>query len=291
MKYLVKCAASREEENMKITYLGTAAYEGVPALFCECIVCQAAREALGRNVRCRASTVIDDDLLIDLAPDVNYSSVKAGVLLSKIRNVLFTHSHSDHFAYEDLRARDRRGYCTPGTPLPLHVYGNRRVGELFCEHCADIPDLVFHEIAPFDPVQVGAYRVTALPADHKPDEDAYIYLIEKAGKRLLYAHDTGMLPEETLSYLKGHRLDLVSFDCTHAVVDIVHNHMGLSTNILLRDRLRDLGCIDEKTVLVCSHFSHNGLHKDGVVYLHDDFSKLAEQEGFITAYDSLSLSV
>ena len=170
------------------------------------------------------------------------------------------------------------------------VYGNRRVGELFHEYCSDVPDLAFHEIKSCCPVQVGEYRVTALPADHKQDEDSYIYLIEKGKKRLLYAHDTGMLPEESFSYLAGKYLDLVSFDCTSGMIDWSQNHMGLSANVKMRDRLRALSCVDEKTILVCSHFSHNGLHKDGVVYLHDAFSKLAEEEGFITAYDAMSLS-
>ena len=45
---------------MKIKYLGTAAYEGVPALFCRCEVCRGSRAAGGRNVRSRQQAILDD---------------------------------------------------------------------------------------------------------------------------------------------------------------------------------------------------------------------------------------
>ena len=54
---------------MKIKYLGTAAAEGVPALFCRCPVCEKSRSAGGRNIRSRSQAIIDDTLLIDYPPD------------------------------------------------------------------------------------------------------------------------------------------------------------------------------------------------------------------------------
>ena len=54
---------------MRIKYLGTAAAEGVPAIFCSCEVCKKARELGGRNIRTRSQAIIDDRLLIDFPPD------------------------------------------------------------------------------------------------------------------------------------------------------------------------------------------------------------------------------
>ena len=34
---------------MRIRFLGTAAYEGIPALFCPCDICKNAREKGGRE--------------------------------------------------------------------------------------------------------------------------------------------------------------------------------------------------------------------------------------------------
>jgi len=38
---------------MKFQYLGTAAAEGWPALFCNCDNCEKARKAGGKNIRIR----------------------------------------------------------------------------------------------------------------------------------------------------------------------------------------------------------------------------------------------
>ena len=38
---------------MKIKYLGTAAAEAIPALFCTCDVCRKARKVGGRELRLR----------------------------------------------------------------------------------------------------------------------------------------------------------------------------------------------------------------------------------------------
>ena len=54
---------------MKITYLGTAASEGLPAPFCTCEVCRRAREAGGKSVRTRSQALVDESLLIDFPPD------------------------------------------------------------------------------------------------------------------------------------------------------------------------------------------------------------------------------
>ncbi len=49
---------------MKIKYLGTAAAEGIPAIFCECKICKKARELGGKNIRTRSQALINDDLFI-----------------------------------------------------------------------------------------------------------------------------------------------------------------------------------------------------------------------------------
>ena len=54
---------------MKLKYLGTAAAEGVPALFCDCDTCRRSKLLGGKNIRSRSQAVINDDLLIDLPCD------------------------------------------------------------------------------------------------------------------------------------------------------------------------------------------------------------------------------
>ena len=86
---------------MKIKVLGTAAYERVPAMFCSCPICNYAREHGGKEVRTQAQVLINDDLLVDFGQDSFYHSLRFGVDFQQIKNILITHSHSDHFIPED----------------------------------------------------------------------------------------------------------------------------------------------------------------------------------------------
>ena len=54
---------------MQFTYLGTAAAEGWPAVFCRCKYCLEAQRLGGKNIRTRSQAIVNDDLLIDLPPD------------------------------------------------------------------------------------------------------------------------------------------------------------------------------------------------------------------------------
>lgn len=54
---------------MKIQFLGTAAYEGIPAMFCQCEQCNTARKRGGKNLRTRSQALIDGKLLIDFPAD------------------------------------------------------------------------------------------------------------------------------------------------------------------------------------------------------------------------------
>ena len=54
---------------MYITYQGTAAAEGVPAVFCDCEHCRYARAAGGKEIRMRSGALIDGKLKIDFGPD------------------------------------------------------------------------------------------------------------------------------------------------------------------------------------------------------------------------------
>ena len=54
---------------MKLTFLGTAAAEGMPALWCECPTCAEAKKLGGKEIRRRCSYLLDGDTLIDFGPD------------------------------------------------------------------------------------------------------------------------------------------------------------------------------------------------------------------------------
>lgn len=82
---------------MEIQYLGTAAAEGLPALFCGCEICNQARKAGGKEVRTRTQSLIDNKILIDFPPDTYTHAISYGLELGQIGHLLVTHSHMDHF--------------------------------------------------------------------------------------------------------------------------------------------------------------------------------------------------
>lgn len=277
---------------MKIKYLGTAAAEGWPALFCECQSCQKARELMGKNIRTRSQVLIDESLLIDFPPDVYMHALKEKLHLSAIESLLITHSHQDHFYPYDLILRGQP-YGHSQIANRLDIYGNDSVQALYNRAVMEEDDTSnlfnieqYHEIhagEEFD--TVDKYHITALAADHKMNEDCLLYLIEKEEKCIFYANDTGWFPETTWEQLKEKHLDLVSMDCTFGKGFCERNHMGLQNNRLVQKRLQQMGCVDEKTRFVITHFSHNAGSS------HEELEEEAKKDNFLVAYDGFELEI
>jgi phosphoribosyl 1,2-cyclic phosphate phosphodiesterase len=274
---------------VKLTYYGTAAGEGWPGLFCNCELCKAARELKGKNIRTRSQALINDDLLIDLTPDTNMHSLVYGLDLSRVDNLLVTHSHSDHFNASDIELlREPFAHERSNT---FHVYGNMRVKEKIWSDVPGVDDghskFDFHYARPFQPLAVKDYTVVPLVALHDKKEECLFYQITQGNKTILYAHDTGAFPDETIDYLKANKvhLDLVSLDCTTQSEADGKNHMGLIDAVKERERLTELGLGDENTVWIVNHFSHNGL------WLHERMVEEADKYGFLVSYDGMSIEI
>src|SRR5438067_11371817 len=100
---------------MELTFLGTAAAEGYPAPWCRCANCDGARARGGRDLRGRSTLLVNDDLLIDLGPDLVSGAIRTGRALDGVRWILVTHSHGDHLYLPNLEIRER-GYRATDLP-------------------------------------------------------------------------------------------------------------------------------------------------------------------------------
>lgn len=271
---------------MKIQFLGTAAAEGIPALFCDCDVCKKVRLTGGKDVRSRCQTLLDDSLLIDFGPDTYHHCLTHGMNLFQVRDCIITHVHEDHFYPTDLGYLRRPFAVVPEDYPYFRVWGSSDVGKLTEEIFAR-PNLrgEYHELKPYVPTEIAGFTVTALKATHST-ENPYVYLIEKEDKCLLYAHDSGIFPDETWDYLAGLKLhiDMISFDCTGGTEDDLsyRSHMCLGRNVRCRERLQSMGLVDDTTRCFVNHFSHNG--KD---VLWEDLEPQARAAGFEVTYDGL----
>lgn len=274
---------------MKITYYGTSSSEGWPALFCSCKACQLARTYGGKNVRTRSQTLIDDSLLIDFPPDTNYHVQKMGLDLRKVKTLLITHSHHDHFFPYDICMRGLN-FAEGLGDAKMSVYGNGTVESKFYEAIGDFTDvesyIEFHRIKAFQTIcTADGYEVVSLAADHNPPEESLNYIIRRDGKSILYAHDTGIFPGETWEYLEGKHFDLVSLDCTALSRDWRSGHMGFSAAREVKKRLENLACIGPESVLVLNHFAHFG------DYTHEKICSEVRNWNFEVAYDGCSFVI
>ena len=279
---------------MRIKYLGTAAAEGFPAMFCNCVHCKQAREDLGRQMRTRSQAMIDDDLLIDFPPESYLHAMHGGLDFSAVRTLLVTHSHTDHFYAQELCNRGYR-FAAQMTEKTMDVYGNAEVLAVFEEGTkreirpAVSEGLRLHVVRPFDDFVAGECRVLALPARHSVKEDALLFCIQKHGKTVLWLNDTGPLPEEIYPFLakKGMCADFVSFDCTFADDEepSSQRHMSIFQNSAEREKMVRFGLVKANTKYYVTHFSHNSAP------FRDRMDALAGRYGFFAAYDGCEVDI
>ncbi|MBQ7921067.1 MAG: hypothetical protein IJ325_00605 [Clostridia bacterium] len=279
---------------MEFQYFGTAAAEGIPAVWCQCAICQRSRKIGGRALRTRSQARINKDLLIDFPGDTYGHILTYGIDMADVHHCLITHTHFDHLYPE--------GLCTLKTGIAhmeegYHItfYGSDKVCEALYPFIKGKLDDAgngrcdVREVKAFETFGVGDYTVTALPAIHGPDSGPLFYQISDGAKNVLYAHDTHYFSEEVWDLWQETKpyFDLVSLDCTNACLPVTYvGHMGLPENIQVKERMLVEGMADENTIFVCNHFSHNGGH---VVY--DDFVPRAAEKGFLTSYDGMTIEI
>ncbi|MBC7330306.1 MBL fold metallo-hydrolase [bacterium] len=271
---------------MRITFLGTAAAEGWPAVFCECSACQRARERGGRNIRTRTSALINDELLIDFPPDTFSHALNNGLFLSKVKYLLITHSHQDHFYPEDLAMR-KPPFAHLESEKMLRIFANETVVERIKRYRLEGKETMIETkiLHPFDEVEIEGYRVKALRADHQLGEECLIYLIKSEGKTILWGTDSGFFPEDTWDALLSERLGVAILDTTSGPHSTPSYHMGIPEVVKTKERMLKEGIADDKTIFISTHFSHNG----GL--LHEELERTLEPFGIMPAYDGFQIEI
>jgi phosphoribosyl 1,2-cyclic phosphate phosphodiesterase len=266
---------------LKLHILGTAASEGFPALFCRCEHCLKARQLGGKNIRTRASAILDDTLKIDFPPDTLHHVLRDNLDLTKIQHLLFTHTHHDHFYPEDLNMR-LPGYAH-GVQYPLHIHGN----DAALAKCSQTlkkqnEHVQLHLLKPFQTYQISDAKVTPLLADHNQIETCLLFHIKKGNTSLLYGHDTGWFPEETWNWLETNaKIDIALLDCTNGNLPEFRNHMNVNAVIETKKRLQQNKVLSDQSKVYVTHFSHN------IGLLHEDLIKIFQPYDIDVAYDGL----
>lgn len=271
---------------MKIKFYGTAAAEGIPALFCNCETCQEVRKIKGKDIRTRQQVCVDDFISIDFPPDV-YMHTLMGLDMTKVRHILFTHSHMDHLDALEL-SLNSYGFAYPDENDPLYIYGTNTVLDIIktafgytdensCKH------MKFIEVKAFESFKINDYNILPLEAQHMVDEDCLLYYIEKDGKGYLHGNDTGLFPLKDYEALKGKKIDIATLDCCFGKTPSETSHMGVESCRKVKALLQD-SCHCENTKFVLTHFSHN------VRPIQKELEELVKDE-FVVAYDGIEFNI
>ena len=169
---------------MKLTFLGTGAADW------------NGPDERGEYRRL-TSTRLDDSLLIDVTRTVLDEIPDPAA----ITDVFFTHSHGDHFDLEALRAL-----------APCRVYAHESWASAIAGE-----GLMVTPLRVGVPVAATGFILTPMPSNHSTErrgETTLHYLVEKEGKRLLYATDGAWLLNREHHIIGKKVLDAAVFDAT-----------------------------------------------------------------------------
>ena len=183
---------------MKLEFLGTGAADY-----------NLERDCNLPEFRRFSSTMVNGELLFDPGPHIFHyqETFERTDLFDNLQTVLITHSHDDHVNAESVR---RLAELCPnckfaGSLESLEVI--RRAGV----------EVDYTVLTPFEEYTFGNYKVTPVFANHnthKGNEQALLYSVESADKKLFYATDTGWLPAATWDYISTRGYDVMVFELT-----------------------------------------------------------------------------
>ena len=251
---------------MKLLFLGTGAADFLPSLQ------DVNRDTLDKDIRRSTATLVDGEVLIDCGPHLMDELRLHQVTVRKIKHVLVTHPHSDHFNPEQLRRL--------ALEQPVHVWHS---GDWILPQMENVTD---HPMEIGNTYPVGTCAVTALGANHC--SGSLHYSVEKGGKKLFYGCDGAWLLHDTYYFMRDRQYDCMVLDAT--VGDYEGDYrMGEHNSIpMIRSMcasFRTWNVINGQTRIVLDHLART-LHIS-----HADTCRRVEKDGFIVAFDGMALEV
>jgi ribonuclease BN (tRNA processing enzyme) len=157
--------------------------------------------------------IADNPLIFDIGPGVLHRLSCSLPELTRIRHVFLSHFHVDHCS--DLPGLMQSMWLM-GYKNSLNVYGPEHIENAFKGISLIFPYLIpklplkLYVTKPGFQAKTQDWTVTAFPVDHG-DMEAYGFLIEAEGKRVVYSGDTRPCAE-TLKQAKG--ADLLIHECS-----------------------------------------------------------------------------
>lgn len=226
---------------MKITFLGTGAADW-----------PMERSEEMTEFRRFSSALIDDVLLIDPGPQVLCALSEVGKDVTKIKYIINTHEHFDHFCNATITGLEANGAL------------------FFAFQSGDIKN-------------IGGYTVRAYAANHSTCEKAVHFIISDGKRTLFYGLDGAWLLYDEVQAIQEYRPDFAVIDATVGEGEgdyRIFEHNNLRMVLEMKESLTDyIGkfCI--------SHMART-LHTD-----HKSLCEKMEGHNIIVAYDGLEIEI
>ena len=281
---------------MKINVLGTAAATCMPLTFCNCEICKESRKLGGKNIRKRSSLIINDEFLIDMGPDSINACTMYGIDVGKIKYLLQTHSHSDHFdaghfvtrwseyAVKDMEHLDI--ICSYGTAVDMaHKIKENEDIDLFDDKWKKDLNYSLNFIKHGESVKLGDYEIIGIDSKHDLRVEALIYIIKYKDKIILYGTDLLEISDEAWKIIEQYKLDVVFLDQTYGKGYNAGGHLDAGMIADYVRTMKEKRVIDDNTLVYGTHFSHEGND------IHDRMEELAVENGYHIAYDGMELNI
>ncbi|HEU0191448.1 MAG TPA: bifunctional adenosylcobinamide kinase/adenosylcobinamide-phosphate guanylyltransferase [Mycobacterium sp.] len=242
---------------MQIQLLGTGSADGWPNPFCRCGSCRSA--AATGVVRGQTAGLVDDTLLLDCGPEAPRAAVRYGRSLAGVRHILLTHGHHDHVGPAALVMRHWAGLTEP-----LNLVGPPGALDLCRDWVGPHDPVRFVPVCAGDALELGAYRIRVLAAAHGSDLGdprdchAVLYDVRGSGGRILWATDTGPLPDDTHAAVAGAGFDAVFLEESFGNrTGHDPEHHDLASFAATLAGLRRSGAVTDDTEVVAVHLSHH----------------------------------
>ncbi|MEG2264397.1 MAG: MBL fold metallo-hydrolase [Acinetobacter sp.] len=290
---------------MKITFLGTSAGEGYPGIWCSCKHCEYARAMGGKNLRANSCAQVDDDIMLDMNAECFGTANRLHVNLRSTRYLLVTHPHEDHFIPQHLLWRrmpegaDKLTWeqmheigAPCFTKLPqLHIVGGKYVLDKLKNHQELIWDdatfaMDFTQAHGGKTIVMEDLKITPVRSIHGPYRGyTYNYIIQRAGKTLLYALDTGGYEADMMEVLHSFQYDCIVMEGTCGEIKRdPGGHMNTQKNIEMLHMFQNDGLLKENGIFCLSHMSPHWTPP------HDEYAPRMAKEGMEVAYDGKILT-
>ena len=262
-------------KEIKLFFLGTGAADWpVP-------YSPAVDKAQHGAVRGFSSVLVDGQVLIDCGTTVPDVIHHFGVNPKDILDILVTHTHTDHFDVDAFKHLISQRNDTP--PVNLWAHSSLR------NFLPEIPGVCIRSIEVEETAKLSTMTVTALAANHDMGKETPLhYLLQKPSVAVLYATDCAWFLKNTWEWLRKTVLDAVIWDATCGETQgderiFVHNSMEMIR--IMRETFLKNGVLSPHAQNILTHMSRE------MCAPHDVMTKRLVPQGFLPAYDGLSLSI